>query len=69
MRKYSIDYRLEEEAGAGVSITPVAFLVVQNDTVKLLSVDHDNSIDKILDYVPDVIERLKSIGNNKDSKE
>ena len=28
-------------AGAGVSIHPVAFLVVQNNNVKLMPVDHD----------------------------
>ena len=48
-------------AGAGVSLNPVAFLVVQNDTVKLLPVDHTNSLDKILDYVPDLIEKLNDM--------
>ena len=48
-------------AGAGVSLNPVAFLVVQNDTVKLLPVDHTNSLDKILDYVPDLMEKLNDM--------
>lgn len=45
----------------GVSINPIAFLVVQSNVVKLLPVDHENTFDKILDYVPDLIEKLNSI--------
>ena len=45
-------------AGAGVSINPIAFLVVQSNVVKLLPVDHSNTFDKILDYVPDIIEKM-----------
>ena len=46
-----IQYRLPfgGGAGAGVSINPVAFLVVQSNVVKLLPVDHSNTLDKILD--------------------
>ena len=45
----------------GVSINPIAFLVVQSNVVKLLPVDHENTFDKILDYVQDLIEKLNSI--------
>lgn len=68
-----IQYRLPfgGGAGAGVSINPVAFLVVQSNVVKLLPVDHSNTLDKILDYVPDLIEKAncmmnKCIQNKKD---
>lgn len=55
-----IQYRLPfgGGAGAGVSINPIAFLVVQSNVVKLLPVDHSNTFDKILDYVPDIIEKM-----------
>ena len=48
-----IQYRLPfgGGAGAGVSLNPVAFLVIQNDVVKLLPVEHSTSMDKILDYI------------------
>ena len=46
-------------AGAGVTINPVAFLVVQSNTVKLMPVTHSSSLDKLLDYVPDLLEILK----------
>ena len=68
-----IQYRLPfgGGAGAGVSIHPIAFLVVQSNMVKLLPVDHSNTLDKILDYMPDLIEKAncmmsKCIQNKKD---
>ena len=71
-----IQYRLPfgGGAGAGISINPIAFLVVQADMVKILPVDHSNPIDKILDYMPDLIEKANSamnkcIQNKKDLSE
>ncbi len=68
-----IQYRLPfgGGAGAGVSINPIAFLVVQSNLVKLLPVDHANTLDKILDYMPDLMEKVncmmnKCIQNKKD---
>ena len=60
-----IQYRLPfgGGAGAGVSINPIAFLVVQSNIVKLLPVDHSNTFDKILDYVPDIIEKMNCMMN------
>lgn len=45
-------------AGAGVSINPVAFIIVQEENVKVLPVDHSSSIDRLLDYVPDLFEKI-----------
>ena len=53
-------------AGAGVSINPVAFLVVQEASVKLMNVDHDSCIDKLLDYVPDLMQKLNEMFNKTD---
>lgn len=60
-----IEYKLPfgGGAGAGVSIHPVAFLVVQDNNVKLMSVDHDSCIDKLLDYVPDLMQKLNDMFN------
>ena len=52
-------------AGAGVSIHPVAFLVVQGNNVKLMPVDHDSCIDKLLDYVPDLMQKMNDMFNKK----
>ena len=47
----------------GVSINPVAFIVVQNDNVKLMPVDHESCIDKLLDYVPDLLQKMNQMFN------
>lgn len=61
-----IQYRLPfgGGAGAGVSVNPVAFLVIQNGNVKLIPVSHSSSIDKLLDYFPDLIEKTNNIINS-----
>ena len=52
-------------AGAGVSINPIAFIVVQEGNVKLLPVSHSSAIDKLLDYVPDLFEKIgKKMSNS-----
>lgn len=60
-----IEYKLPfgGGAGAGVSIHPVAFLVVQDNNVKLMPVDHESCIDKLLDYVPDLIQKMNEMFN------
>lgn len=60
-----IEYKLPfgGGAGAGVSIHPVAFLVVQDNNVKLMPVDHDSYIDKLLDYVPDLMQKMNEMFN------
>ena len=60
-----INYRLPfgGGSGAGVSITPIAFLVVQNNNVKLLPVSHSSSLDRLLDYVPDLVEKTNNLLN------
>ena len=64
-KEEAIQYRLPfgGGAGAGVSISPIAFLVVQQNNVKLLPVEHCSAIDKLLDYVPDLMEKLNSYLN------
>lgn len=48
-------------AGAGVSIQPVAFMVVGNGQMKLMSVDQNaNLIDTIISSMPKVIDSLQS---------
>ena len=72
-RDEQIEYRLPfgGGAGAGISLSPIAFLVIQGEMVKLLPVNHSTSLDKILDYIPDLFEKAscminKSISNKKE---
>ena len=62
-KEETIQYRLPfgGGSGAGVSISPVAFLVVQEGYVKLLPVSHASTIDKLIDYVPDLIEKVNQM--------
>ena len=56
----NVQYRLPfgGGSGAGVSINPIAFLVVENEKVRLLPINHSSCIDKLLDYVPDLFEKI-----------
>lgn len=47
--------------GGGVRIKPVAFLVISDGRIKLLPItDQSSAIDKILDIVPDILDRFNS---------
>ena len=48
-------------SGAGVSVKPVAFLVVKEDGVRMLPVDQDTTYDRIVDSVPQVLDIIKSL--------
>ena len=65
-----IQYKLPFGGG---SITPIAFLVVQSNNVKLLPVSHSSAMDRLLDYVPDLVEKTnnlinKQLSNKKEEK-
>lgn len=74
-KEEQVQYRLPfgGGSGAGVSISPVAFLVVQPNNVKLLPITHSSAVDRLLDYVPDLMEKTnsflnKSMQNKKEEK-
>ena len=52
-------------AGTGASINPVAFLIIQNGVAKLLPVEHTSCVDRLIDYVPDLMERVNQMFNKK----
>ena len=53
-------------SGAGVSIQPVAFLVVSDNQIKLLPVNtSENPLDKIVDYIPDAVEKITNLIKSK----
>lgn len=69
-KEEQVQYRLPfgGGSGAGVSIEPVAFLVVTSGIVKLLPVTHDSYIDKLIDYVPDLLEKSSDLLKNMKDK-
>lgn len=52
-------------SGAGVTVKPVAFLVLRDDSVRVLPVDLDNAYDRIADSIPQVFDIVKGLFNNK----
>ncbi|MDY6314129.1 MAG: GerW family sporulation protein [Clostridia bacterium] len=53
-------------SGAGVSIQPVAFMVVAENQIKLLPVNtSENPLDKIVDYIPDAVEKITNLIKSK----
>ncbi len=60
--------------GAGVSINPIAFIVISKGNAKVLSIDTPNSTvaEKALALAPDLVDKITAIFNKeevKDSKE
>lgn len=60
--------KVEEQAplfaggtGAGITVTPVAFLVVTTNQIRLLNVSSNSSIDRIIDMIPSIIDDIKEI--------
>ena len=64
-KEEAIQYRLPfgGGSGAGVTINPIAFLVIQSNNVKLMPVNHTSSLDKLLDYMTDLIEKTNNMMN------
>lgn len=54
-------------SGAGVTIVPVAFITVKDSTIKLLSINPPagSAIDRIVELVPEVLDKVKDIISNK----
>ena len=57
-------------SGAGVSIQPVAFLVVNNGDVKMLNMEFDGAVDRVISMIPDFADKVgdlfKKMGKKKD---
>lgn len=50
--------------GAGITITPVAFLVISNGEVSIKEISAgDNSVERIIGMVPDVFDKITGVIN------
>ncbi|SHE98784.1 GerW family sporulation protein [Clostridium fallax] len=56
-------------SGAGVTVKPVAFLVVRNDNVRLLPVNQSNTYDRVVDTIPQVIDMIKDFFDEDEEKD
>ena len=59
-------------SGAGVSIQPVAFLVVNNGSVKMLNMEFDGAVDRVISMIPDFADKVgelfKKMSKKKEEK-
>ena len=64
-KEEQVQYRLPfgGGSGAGVTINPIAFLVIQGENVKLMPVNYSSSLDKLLDYIPDLLDKTNNMIN------
>lgn len=55
---FSGDKKEQGGGGIGGKVTPCAVLVIQNGKTKLVNIKNQDTITKILDMVPDVVDRF-----------
>jgi sporulation protein YtfJ len=65
----SSDHPFGGGSGGGVSITPIAFLIVNSSGVKMVHVDEQTHlVEKLIDYAPQVVEKIQGmLSGKKDS--
>ncbi|MBQ6885706.1 MAG: GerW family sporulation protein [Clostridia bacterium] len=52
--------------GAGVTVNPVAFICINGDNVHMMPVYSEmNTIDKAINMAPELIDKIKSLFNNR----
>ena len=57
-------------AGAGINITPVAFLTVKDGEINLLPVvSKPDTMDRLVSLVPDAVNKVSDLFKKKDEKE
>ena len=54
-------------SGAGVKISPVAFVVVKGDNIRIMSISSsETAVDKLVDSVPDMIDKISGLFKKED---
>ena len=57
-------------AGAGINITPVAFLTIKDGEINLLPVvSKPDTVDRLVSLVPDAVNKVSDLFKKKDEKE
>ena len=67
--KFITSRHLRGAGGLGGKMIPSAVLVIQNGTTRLVNIKNQDTMTKILDMVPDVIDRFKSPSEDKMTEE
>lgn len=58
-------------SGGGVSITPIAFLIVSASGVKMVHLDENTHLyEKLMDFAPQIVEKIQQmVGGNKNNQD
>ena len=69
-KEEEVQYRLAfgGGSGAGISINPVAFVLVLKDSIKVIPIEHNSAIDKLIDYVPDLMQKANKMMDKAEEK-
>ncbi len=69
-KEEEVQYRLPfgGGSGAGISINPVAFVLVLKDSIKVIPIEHNSAIDKLIDYVPDLMQKANKMMDKAEEK-
>lgn len=54
--------------GMGGKMTPSAVLVIQNGSVKLVNIKNQDAVTKVLDMIPDIVDKVFKPKKNKDEE-
>lgn len=53
--------------GGGISITPVAFIVIQNDKVRMMQINnYSSSADRAIAMIPELVDQISQLVKSKD---
>jgi len=57
-------------AGTGINITPIAFLIIRGESVRMLPVAEpaSTSVDRIIEMVPDILDKVENILDERKKK-
>lgn len=55
--------------GGGITISPVAFIVIQNDKVRLMQIDnYTSSADRAIAMIPELVDQVSQLLKSKEEK-
>lgn len=56
-------------SGAGMAVSPVSFLVVTKDQVRMLPANQVNTVERLIDNIPDMVNKIVSSFKKEDKTE
>ena len=67
--KTNSDFPFGGGSGAGVTVKPIAFLIIKDCLVKLIPVEGNTSYDRLIDSIPQFVDNIKNMFVKKDTSD